>query len=218
MKWDDISAKILSVIAACVRVDTYWKDREQYMIRNEDTTSPGNKDVTCRLSRFGTRSNGRDDFRYTHNTETNKLDIIQAGIRAFTVSALVESLDQSDLKQALEYTERIRSCMMRPQILAMFRSVNLTCTGVLSSADVSYVSDGRQISAAQIDLAFSCGVNETSADGSPGLESLDWIETVGGPGTTVVFTPADPEADPPVEESTIVTITPIEGNLEGSIP
>lgn len=188
MKWDEIRAKILEVVASCVRVDTLWRDREQDAIRlNEGNDS----DVVCKLHAYATGDIGRDDIRKTYNSGTNKLDVTQAGTRRFMLQVLCESFDQSDTKFCLNYTERVRSCMQRPVVLAMLRTVGLTCTGVSNSSDVSYVYDQRQVSAANVDLSFTYANNEHSGDG-PGLESIDFIETVEGHRT-------DPNVPAPID-------------------
>lgn len=180
MNWPTVRAKLLDVISQCVRVDTYWRDREQDAIR---LNTGNDADVVCRLHISGTRSNGRDDFRRELNNGTNQLDVTQAGNRVFTVSCLVESFDQSDSKFSLEYTERVRDCMQRPKVLAMLRLAGITVASMGTSLDVSYALDGRQVSAASVDLTVSAVVNEHTGDGL-GLEADDWIEQVGGDGTT----------------------------------
>ena len=188
MNWDAVRDKILEVIAACVRVDTFWRDREQSAVRANAGSDP---DVVCRLHVLSTTSNGRDDFRRELNSGTNKLDITQVSIGRFTVSVLCESLNQSDTANCLNYVERVRRCMQRPQILALFRTVGITCTGVGQSVDTSYTWDSRIVSAANIDLSFAFVDNETSTDG-PGLVSDDWIETVEGHRT-------DPDVPAPID-------------------
>lgn len=200
MNWTTIRAAILDIVSQCVRVDTAWRDRERQFVRPEDTSvSRPDRGVICLLHVFGVRSIQGDEIRQEFNAGTNKIDLTQAGHRGFTVSCLVESYDQSDDRQALEYTERIRSCVSRSQVLDMFREHGLTVNDYSDSVDLSDMEDDHQTSKASIDLMFTYANNETSADG-PGLESLDWIESVEGTRT-----------DPPGLD----VVAPINENLEG---
>lgn len=179
MNWPAIRAKILDVVGQCVRCDTVWRDRERQFVRPVDSPDRQDAGVLCQLHAFATRQIGVDEYRQAFNSGTQKIDITQAGIREFTVSCLVESYDQSDGRQALEYTERIRSCIRRPAVLEMLRAVGLTCYDVSNSTDFAHFEDDHEVSSASIDLMFSYANNEHLNDG-PGLEPLDYISTVEG--------------------------------------
>ncbi len=182
MKWSVIRPKILEVISSIPGIKVYWRDRERAFVSPEDG-------ATCLLHVIAASDGpGEDDFRYEHNTETNLLDVTQAGIRLFTLSIVVESYDQADDKTALEYIEDIRDALFRPQILALLLAENLAVRDVAGTSDLSHTEDDHAVSSASMDVFFAYGNNKTSADG-PGLESVPFIETVQGEdGAPVGFT------------------------------
>jgi len=204
MDWSTVRAKILSVVASCVRVDTYWRDRERPFVRPMDSASPtGEAGVTCLLHVISSIGIGVDEIKQKYNTGTELIDLTQTGNRRFTVSVLVESYNQADAKTAHEYIERLRSCLERSQIKDLLREANLTILPLPASVDLSDFRDDRAVSVASLDLPFLFLSTETKDDG-PGLESIGWIEHVYGnhadedlPGVPDAEDPADPAWKPP---------------------
>lgn len=168
MRWSVIRPKILEVFRDVMGLDVYWRDRERPFVDPDDG-------CIALLHTIATGSVGGDEFRQEYNSTSQKIDLTQAGIRTFTVSVLVESYDQGDETQALEYVERLRDALERSQILELFRAINLTVREIGTPNDLSGVEDDHAVSAASVDVFFAYGNNVTSA---PGLAPLDWIETV----------------------------------------
>lgn len=192
MKWSVIRPKVLEVVSDIVGIATYWRDKNRPFVTPDD-------EATCLLHvvASGNGPGFGDDFRRTYNAGTNKLDLTQSGIRLFTMSVLVESYNHADDKQALEYLEEVRDALNRPQILALLRAVNLAVRDVSTTKDLSSVEDNHVISSASVDVFFAYGNNVASDDGKAGLDPLDWIETVGGMGTTSEdVTPITAEVEP----------------------
>lgn len=174
MSWLDIRNAIVDVLGQCARIDVRWRDQHRPFVRATDSFEP-DRGVQALLNIINVTSVMRDDTRQQYNATTNKIDLNQAGQRHFTVSCLVEAYDQSSGRFALEYTERIRDCLARTQVLEMLRANELTVREVTPTLDLSDIEDDHAVSKAQIDIMFSAGVNVTEG---PGMESLDWIETV----------------------------------------
>jgi hypothetical protein len=180
MDWVTIRGTILETIRSCVRITTYWRDKQNLF------SHPDDGGATCKLHILGVQGLGKDEVRQERNLTTEKLDLLQTGHRRFTLSVFVESFDQGDDRNALEYTERVRTCFDRSQILELFRSVGLTVMEVGTSQDLTRFEDDHAVSAASIDIMFLYALNSTEG---PGLDSIDWIEHVEGetPGTPPDF-------------------------------
>lgn len=176
MDWTTIRNTILDTIKDCVRITTIWRDRENPF------SPPDDSGAMCKLHILGVAGIGKDEVRQERNVATNKIDLLQTGHRRFTLTVLVETFNQNDDKFALEYTERIRECFDRSQILEVFRAVGLTVQEIAPTVDLTRFEDDRAVSAASMDVFFLYGLNTT--DG-PGLEPIYWIEFVEGeePGT-----------------------------------
>ena len=196
MKWSVIRPKVLEVIGLLAGIETYWRDRERAFV------APGSEAV-CLLRVIQTNNTDAagDEIRQTYNPTTNKIDLCQAGNRAFTVSVLVESYNQADDKTALEYLSAVQDGLMRPQIAEMFREEDLAIVRVSATTDLSHDEDEHAVSSASLDVFFAYANSKTAADGA-GLESLDWIEQVGGegtgddPGGLTPVTPVTADVDP----------------------
>ena len=174
MRWSLVRPAVLSVMGTLSGIETAWRDRERCFV-------PPGSEALCLLHTSGTSSVvsvGDDDFRQVYNEDTELVDITQAGIRLFTVSVLVESYCQDDDKTALEYLANIQDGLTRPQILATLRSNGMTVLKVSETRDLSHDEDDHMISSAQMDVFFAYANNVTAEDGKPGLEPINWIETV----------------------------------------
>ncbi len=194
MKWSVILPLVRSVVETSSGLVTTFRDGRMPFVDPEDG-------ATCFLHVISSGNDrGTHDFRKVFNEDTNKLDLIQAGIRLFTMSVMVESYDQDDNRIALEYLEDVRDALDRPQILSLFRTIGLTVRNIAPSIDLSKTEEDHMVSAASMDVFFAYANNVFSSDGKPGLEPLDWIEQVGGEGTTSEdVTPITAELDGEVE-------------------
>ena len=195
MKWSVILPQLLLVVERACGLTTIWRDGKQEFV------DPGDAAICYLHVIHSGDDKGSHDFRQTFNPGTSKIDLTQSGYRLFTVSVLVESYSLDDSTISLDYLERIRDALDRPQIRAGLRAFGLAIRSIAASIDLSSIEEDHAVSAASMDVFFAYANNVTSADGVMGLEPLDWIEKIGGPGTTSdSITPIgldlDPEEDP----------------------
>ncbi len=169
--WGQIRPLIVELVQKSTGITTVWRDRERPFV--EDTSQ------TIVLLHVISNRQIHEDFRYTYNAESNKLDITQCQTNAFVVSVFVHSYDEQDESQAVARLDRVRAFFNRRwEIGDQLRDLNVACFDVSDIRDLSDIENDRAVSKATLDLSFSYAVNLTHEFEGDGLDPHDWIQIV----------------------------------------
>jgi len=118
---------------------------------------------------------------------------VQTGQRKFNLQVEVHVPEQTDDSWAFNVTERIRTRIRRPSIIAQLSAVEVAFIRMTEAKKVTYKDNGRMISAAVLNVSFGTVANDI--DPTPG----GWIEFVELTGhlqdTSGVELPAPPNWD-----------------------
>lgn len=85
----------------------------------------------------------------------------QVGQRRFTLQVQVIFPNHTDEQWAFAVTERIRTRLMRPRIIARLHAVDVAVHRVQQAVKVSFKDHGRIVSAANMDVMMGTVVNDT---------------------------------------------------------
>jgi hypothetical protein len=118
---------------------------------------------------------GTDEVRYADQGAETDLAVEMVGNRRLTLSIRVYSRDQRGAYRAYAVLERVRGRLYSPSSQDMFASLGLGLRESDSLIDVSRVHDGRQESAATLDVVFHWVSAESDAD----MGTIEHV-TVGG--------------------------------------
>jgi hypothetical protein len=97
---------------------------------------------------------GTDEVRYTDQGADTDLAVEVVGNRRITLSIRVYSRDQRAAYRAYALLEQVRGKLHGPASQEVFRALGLGLRESESLVDVSRVHDGRQESAATLDIVF----------------------------------------------------------------
>lgn len=112
-----------------------------------------------------------DDTINTLDDETDLLDVVQAGLRHFTLSIRIES----DTVDTQEIAERIRAGFTRKSTIAKLHELRCALRDVLEARPLEVRWNNRTIKATNVDVLLTFGFLATDPNG--GESEGNWIET-----------------------------------------
>jgi hypothetical protein len=141
---------------------------------NERSASRANGHVWVDLRLGSVVAAAQDETRYEYEESTDRLLATYGGARRFTVMVIIATDDQEDAEAVGELAGRLRTRIVRPDILEPLLAVNVGFVEVAAALNADYAEDGRMVSAAMLELRWET----TEADEPDEDSSGDWVKLV----------------------------------------
>jgi hypothetical protein len=169
MLWADIAPVLKSVIEsiALEASDPLWAT--QWAAQQAPFMSPTvQADIVLRIPISRALY---DEKRSTFDAVAQTVTRTNHGVREFTLNVQARSWDHSYATWALEYCERVRTRITRDVPRAALLAANVVLVERGNIQEVSATVDGRELSAANLDLFMRAGFEDSET-------GLGWIETI----------------------------------------
>lgn len=170
----EIKEAIRSTVALLSGCNTYWENQRRPFV------NPSNG-VTCLLNVSNIETVGTDDFTYTTNVLTGKLDITQRANRVISLTVLVEDYMLREDNEAEFIASNISEGLTRRQISEEYlRPHGITLHEVSDIRALPTVMvDGHAVVYYTCDITFGALLEKKSTDaGVIGLDPIGWIDVV----------------------------------------
>ncbi len=199
--WKQKKATLRAVVAKVLKLDrpnlgtlladgTFENaDSEAVQYENERGASRPTRGVWCDLRLGAVIPIGQDEVRYNYDVGTDKLLPTYGGPRRFSLMVIAASDDQEDYEAVGEVGGRLRTRIMREEILDMLTATDLGLTSVGQTMNVDYQGeDGVMYSQSMTELFFETNEQDEPEADEPGA----YVGEVTGDGDVYNGTVVDP--------------------------
>lgn len=189
--WQQKKATLRAVFAAALKLDvpdnttlladgTFLNaDSEAIQWENERGDSRITNGIWCDLRLGSVVSIGEDEIRRSYDSGTDRLLPTYGGPRRFSVMVIVASDDQESTEAIGEVAGRLRTRLMREELLQQLMDCDLGFTKLGATMNIDYQDDGRMYSQSMTEVWF-----ETNEQDEPtSSDSGDYVKEVHGGGT-----------------------------------